>query len=771
MAKQEVMSGAHWGLFRALVEDNQIVGVKPFEKDPHPSPMIEATPDLVHSDLRITAPMVRQGYLESGHQSDTSRRGADPFVEVSWDQALDLIHAELTRVFKEHGNESLFAGSYGWASAGKFHAAPKQLQRFLNQVGGFTFHKGNYSAGAITHLAPYLFGDPWFLFAPTSWASIAEHTELFVAFGGVPSKNMQADQGGVGAHEGLDWLARTKANGTEFINIGPIATDMDDAMNAAWLPCRPNTDTAMMLGLCHTLYTESLWDESFISRYCVGFDAILPYLTGSSDGQPKSAEWAAEITEIPAEQIKALARKMAASRTLINVSLSIQRADHGEQPYWAALLLACMLGEIGQPGGGIAYGFGTSAGLGVPRKMAPVMSVPTGKNPVSQFIPVARITDALLNPGKPYQFDGEDRHYPDIHAIWWAGGNPFHHHQDLNRLLRGWQKAETVIVNEPWWTPIARQADIVLPATTSLERNDFGGANFATDRYLFAMQRAVAPQHQARDEYDIYADLADRFGVKEAFTEGRSSDEWLEHLYEQSRQASAKAGIELPEFDQFWEAGYHEVPPPTEPYVAFAPFRADPDANPLRTPSGKFELFSQTIAEFNYDDCPGHPVWIEPAEWLGSSLAQRFPLHLISNQPAARLHGQFDPGRVSQQTKIAGREPIKLHPDEAKRRGLTDGDLVEVFNDRGICLAGLIVSETIRPGVVQISTGAWFDPLEPGVIGSPDNSGNVNVLTLDKGTSSLAQAPISQTTLVDVRRYAGKPPAAPQFTRPKIVTR
>ena len=751
--KREVMSGAHWGLFRAQIEDDKIVGVKPFEKDPHPSPMIEATPDLVHSELRITAPMVRHGYLEKGHQSDTSKRGADPFVEVTWDQALDLIHTELVRVFKEHGNESLFAGSYGWASAGKFHAAPKQLQRFLNQVGGFTFHKGNYSAGAITHLAPYLFGDPWFLFAPTSWASIAEHTELFVAFGGVPSKNMQADQGGVGAHDGVDWLARTKANGTEFVNIGPIASDMDDTLNAEWLPCRPNSDTAMMLGLCHTLYTEGLWDEAFVNRYCVGFEKILPYLIGDSDGQPKSAEWAADITEIPAEQIRTLARKMATSRTLVNVSLSIQRADHGEQPYWAALLLAAMLGEIGLPGGGIAYGFGTSAGLGVPRKMAPAISVPTGKNPVSQFIPVARITDALLNPGKPYQFNGEQRSYPDIRAIWWAGGNPFHHHQDLNRLLGGWQKAETVIVNEPWWTPIARQADIVLPATTSLERNDFGSANFATDRYLFAMQQAVAPQHQARDEYDIYTDLAARFGVEEAFTEGRNSQQWLEHLYEQSRQASAKAGIELPEFEAFWETGYHEVPPPTEPYVAFAPFRADPEANPLRTPSGKFELFSETIAEFGYDDCPGYPVWLEPAEWLGSALVEKFPLHLISNQPPGRLHSQFDPGRVSQQTKVGGREPITMHPADATRRGLTAGEVVKVFNGRGACLAGLVISETIRPGVVQISTGAWFDPLEPGVIGSLDNGGNVNMLTLDKGTSQLAQAPISQTTLVEVQGF------------------
>ncbi|MEL0084163.1 MAG: molybdopterin-dependent oxidoreductase [Gammaproteobacteria bacterium] len=274
--KREVITGAHWGLFYAQIENERVTGVRPFEQDPHPSSMIEATPDLVHSETRITGPMVRKGYLQKGHRSDTRCRGADPFVEVTWDQALDLIHAELQRVFNEHGNQSLFAGSYGWASAGKFHAAPKQLQRFLNQVGGFTFHKGNYSAGAVTFLAPYLLGDPWFLFAPTSWASIAQHTQLFVTFGGVPAKNMQADQGGIGTHDAPDWLARTRAGGTEFVNISPLASDIDDYLDAQWLPCRPNTDTAIMLALCHTLYTENLWDQRFGEDYCVGIEKIIP---------------------------------------------------------------------------------------------------------------------------------------------------------------------------------------------------------------------------------------------------------------------------------------------------------------------------------------------------------------------------------------------------------------------------------------------------------------------------------------------------------------
>src|SRR3954453_16471280 len=114
-----------------------------------------------------------------------------------------------------------------------------------------------------------------------------------------------------------------------------------------------------------------------------------------------------------------------------------------------------------------------------------------------------------------------------------------------------------------------------------------------------------------------------------------------------------------------------------------AGFRADPEGAALRTPSGRIEIFSETIASFGYDDCPGHPAWLEPAEWLGADLAARFPLHLISNQPYTRLHSQYENASYSQDSKVGGREPIRLHPDDAHSRGIADGDVVRVFNDRG----------------------------------------------------------------------------------------
>ena len=230
--------------------------------------------------------------------------------------------------------------------------------------------------------------------------------------------------------------------------------------------------------------------------------------------------------------------------------------------------------------------------------------------------------------------------------------------------------------------------------------------------------------------------------------------------------------MELPPFEEFWAAGRVELPtPPRRPALDFAALRADPAASPLPTPSGRIEIGSATIAGFGYDDCPGHPVWLEPAEWLGSELARRFPLHLISNQPTTRLHSQYDNGGYSQDSKIAGREPIRLHPDDAGARGIADGDVVRVFNDRGSCLAGAVLDGNLRRSVVQLSTGAWWDPVAPGDPRALDRHGNPNVLTLDKGTSRLAQGPISHTTLVELERFEGPLPAVQAFTPPELIVR
>jgi biotin/methionine sulfoxide reductase len=389
---------------------------------------------------------------------------------------------------------------------------------------------------------------------------------------------------------------------------------------------------------------------------------------------------------------------------------------------------------------------------------------------VPDFIPFARVADMLLHPETPFDFDGRRLIYPDIRLVYWSGGNPFHHHQHIGRLRRALGRPDTIVVHEAFWTGMARHADIVLPATMTLERNDLGGS--PNDACLIAMHRAVTPHAGARNEYDVFSALADRLGAAASFTEGRDEMGWLRHLYEGWRgQVAARGGSSLPDFDEFWARGLVEVSDLDTDLVMFDAFRDDPDGAPLGTASGRIEIFSAAIDKFGYADCPGHPTWLPPTEWLGAPLAARYPLHLIANNPTTRLHSQLDVGAFSQASKVQGREPIRIHPDDATPRGIRIGDVVRVYNDRGACLAGAVVTDAVRPRVVQLSTGAWYDPLDPADPDSLCVHGNPNVLTFDRGTSRLAQACSGQHALVQVERWTGPLPPIRAYDPPATVAR
>jgi biotin/methionine sulfoxide reductase len=290
------------------------------------------------------------------------------------------------------------------------------------------------------------------------------------------------------------------------------------------------------------------------------------------------------------------------------------------------------------------------------------------------------------------------------------------------------------------------------------------------DHWLTPMRRALEPFAEARDDYAIFSGLATRLGFAAQFTEGRSAEEWVAHLWEVTRKNAFKAGITLPALDAFREGPPLDLRPMlAERAQVLERFRADPEKNPLRTPSGRIEIFSETIAGFGYPDCVGHPAWYEKKEWLGSPRARRFPLHLLSNQPRTRLHSQLDQGITSQEAKIQGREPMRINPDDAAERGIRDGDVVRVFNDRGAFLAGVRISDELCRGVVQIATGAWYDMLDPGDPLSLEIHGNPNAVTNDIGTSSLAQGPSPNRCLVQVERYEGAIPPLSVFSPPKLV--
>jgi biotin/methionine sulfoxide reductase len=745
-----ITHSAHWGAFSADWVDGAL-RVTPHPGDPDPSAVLQNVPAAVRNSARVARPAVRRGWWEGG-PGPSDRRGREEFVEVGWAEVLDRLAGEVRRVHTDFGPTAVYGGSYGWASAGRFHHAQSQIHRFLSMAGGYTQSVNTYSGGAAEVLIPHVLGPfDQVTRSVVTWDQIAEYTDTVLAFGGMALKNSQIAPGGVSKHVERSAMAAAAARGARFVLVSPLRPDLPPEVSPRWLAPEPGTDAALMIGLAHTLLVEDLHDREFLAEHCDGWEPYRDYLDGHD------ASWAEGVCGIPAEEIRALARRLAAGRTLITVSQSLQRAEHGEQPVWAALALAAMLGQIGLPGGGFCYGLGSLAHYGRVRNAVPVPTLARRSNPVRSFIPVARVADMLLNPGGAYSYNGLDLTYPDIRLVYWCGGNPFHHHQDLSRLRRALSRVDTFVVHESVWTATARHADVVLPATTTLERSDIGAGG--TDSLVVAMKPVAPPYESARDDHAIFAGLAARLGFGERFTEGRTPREWLEHLWERTEKALANKGYPAPSFEEFWAAGEVELPTAPDDGGVLAGLRT---GGRLTTESGKVQVGSAVIAAFGYADCPGHPAWIPPSEPPTSSS----PLWLVSNQPATRLHSQLDFGATSAAGKIDGREVVRIHPADAATRGIRSGDVVRLFNARGACLAAARVTDEIRSGVVQLPTGAWYTPAsdtDPTCV-----HGNPNVLTRDIGSSRLAQGCTGQLTTVQVERYEGAPPRVDAHRPPAI---
>ncbi len=747
-------TGTHFGVFEVVKESSKPPRLVPPEFDPDPTPIMQSFGELLTSPLRIHRPAVRKGYLANGPAS-REQRGSDEFVELDWEEALDLAAKALRDTYDEFGPASVFGGSYGWSSAGRFHHAQSQIHRFLNCLGGYTASVNTYSHAAAEVLLPHIVGrEDDIIYSGTTWPVIRDHTKLIVAFGGLPSVTGQVSPGGVSAHTNRDWISQCAKAGTRLVTIGPTRSHVDETLDSDWIALRPNTDTALMLALAYQLVVTGNCDHRFLERYTVGFENFRPYLMGENDGQPKTPEWAARICNCDPGVIVELAKQMTTQRTLLCATWALQRAHHGEQPFWMLIVLAAMLGQIGLPGGGFSFGISSFNGVANPVHRRRYASLSQGKNPVLPRIPVARITELLETPGTCIDYNGQKITFPEIQMIYWAGGNPFHHHQDLNRLRKAWRRPRTVIVNEIEWNGVARHADIVFPVASVLERNDVMAPN--SDRRIVALKKCADPVGQSKTDFEIFSGLAARLDVAERFTGGRDEHGWISHMYQKSCDRFQAFGVELPDFETFWKEGVYEHCPDTVERTLLADFRRNPQQYPLSTPSGRIEIFSQTIAGFEYDDCPGHPTWMPPREWLGHDLRTTYPLHLMSPQPRNRLHGQLDGNGVSAASKIRGREPAYLSPSTAKSRGIKDKDIIRVFNATGATLCGARVVEWVADHIIVLPTGAWYSPKNND--GAFCVHGNPNVLTQDAPTSRLSQGPSPNSTLVEAELFTGALP-------------
>ena len=512
ISKEGILTGSHWGAIRATVKDGRFVAAKPFELDKYPSKMIAGLPDHVHNAARIRYPMVRVDWLRKRHLSDTSQRGDNRFVRVSWDEALHNASGMLAKAIALHGN-SVGTG-------------------------------GDYSTGAAQVILPRVVGSMEVYEQQTSWPLVLQNSKTIVLWGSDLLKNQQAnwwcpDHDVYEYYEQLK--AKVAAGEIEVISIDPVVTSTHEYLgreHVKHIAVNPQTDVPLQLALAYTLYSENLYDKNFLANYCVGFEQFLPYLLGEKDGQPKDAAWAEKLTGIDAETIRGLARQMAANRTQIIAGWCVQRMQHGEQWGWMIVVLAAMLGQIGLPGGGFGFGWHYN-GAGTPGRKGVILSGFSGSTSIppvhdnsdykgySSTIPIARFIDAILEPGKVINWNGKSVKLPPLKMCIFAGTNPFHRHQQINRIIEGWRKLETVIAIDNQWTSTCRFADIVLPATTQFERNDLDQYGNHSNRGIIAMKQVVPPQFEARNDFDIFREMSRLFNRVEGLTDGLVEMGWL----------------------------------------------------------------------------------------------------------------------------------------------------------------------------------------------------------------------------------------------------
>ncbi|QOR04092.1 molybdopterin guanine dinucleotide-containing S/N-oxide reductase [Campylobacter cuniculorum] len=792
-----VITAAHWGILKLSIKDGKIVKSEPWEKVTNmDNPLQHYTADMVYKS-RIKYPYVRKSYLENPDNPKTELRGKDEFVRVSYDEAIKLIAKELKKTREQKGTQAIFGGSYGWKSSGNMQNARILLHRFLNVTGGFVGVSGDYSTGASQVIMPYVVGSIEVYEQQTSWDNILKHSKYVVIWGADPISTLRiawtaSDQ------RGLAYFEKLKKSKIKVICIDPIRTDTCKFLNAKWIAPKPNTDVALMMGMASHLIAKQKVDYNFLETYTTGFEQFKSYLEGKEDGIKKDVKWASQICGIEEKTIRELAENFYDNPTMIMSGWAMQRAQHGEQPHWMLVTLCSMLGQIGTKGGGFGLSYHYSNG-GVPTCKGGVIGGITAlsvgiwkngkfkglaqsnnasegaewlQNAASYSFPLARISDALLHPGKTIDHNGEKITYPNIDFIYWVGGNPLVHHQDTNTLLKAWRKPRTIVVNEIYWTPSAKMADIVMPATSSYERDDITMSGDYANMHIVPMKQAVLPEGESKDDYEIFADICKVYGenVFNAYTQnGLKAKDFIKEYYENALNQTKSFGevfaTPMPSFEEFWaknEPITFQAPNENVEYIRFADFIEDPILNTLGTDSGLIEIYSQSIAKYNYDDCKAHPTWFEPIEWLGNA-SKEAPFHLLTNHPANRLHSQMCHTSLREKYAVKGREPILINKKDASKLGIKNGDIVRVFNKRGEVLAGAVVSDDILEGVVRLCEGGWYDPDEKGLC----KYGSANVLTLDMPTSKLANGNIAHTGLVNIEKYKGDLPLVTAFKSPK----
>jgi len=655
------------------------------------------------------------------------RRGEAKFARISWDEALDRVASEIRRVRETHGNAAIHipygTGSYNQTN-GRWPA-----NRLMNLAGGSLGFYNSYSWACISAATPTVYGTAVTGNQRQDWLN----ARTILMWGWNPCEMRDGTNS-----EYFVRLARER--GARVICIDPRMTLSAVALADEWIPIRPGTDAAMMSAMAHVMITEDLIDREFVRTHCLGFDetqmpagaegaeSYKDYILGTRDGLPKTPAWAEKITAVPAATTARLAREYASAKPgLLYQGYGMQRRAYGEQPVRAGCVLAAITGNVGIPGGW-ASGIALQAGGGAARWCV----FPLGENPVKAEIPSFLWTEAVLRGREMGPADGVrgvERLGTDIKLLWAVASNLLiNQHANVNRsarILADETLVETVIVQDNFLTPTARFADLVLPACTQFETWGLSdGWKYGEE--LLLMPKIVEPPFEARSDYEICAGIARRLGLEEAFTEGRDERGWISWIIDEYRKTGYPGAPDLEEFEAS-NRGLYALPI-KDPAVAFADFRRDPEAHPLPTPSGKIEIFSKRLFDLGRpDDIPAVPKYVQEWESPFGPEAERFPLQAIGPHTLARVHSTLEGVPMLEE---AFPHRLFINPRDAGPRGIADGALVRVWNDRGTILVRARLTERIMPGVVAVPQGTWWTPGPDGV----DRRGNINVLSSERWT-------------------------------------
>jgi len=761
-----------------------------------PGPFSLAYKKRVYSANRIQFPMQRVDWDPNGERNPQNR-GVSKYKRISWDTACKLIVDEIKRIHDKYGPYAILMQGDGHGECKTINTPHGHPGNLLDHMGGFTLQVRNPDSwegwywGAKHVWGQGVQGNMWP--AANTVKDCSENSEMVLFWGCDPETTPWGFTGQFASRLCYFW----SEIGIKQVYICPDL-NYGAAIHAdKWIPVLPNTDAALQLAIAYVWIDEDLYDKAYVRSHAIGMDQFADYVLGVDDGIPKTPAWASTKCGVPEWTIKALAREFARKTTSIAHYFGggFIRGPFSHENARLEVILLGMQG-LGAPGVHqlqLTY-------FGMPRKenltgtiwnpnIEERLSIPVMSSVAAwqkQALPKCLVHKAI-NADGPITFRGtgaieglvqdqfNDYTFPipkeeggsEIHMMWtdtpcritcWNGGN------ETELSLRS-PAIEIIVSQHPWLENDCLYSDIILPANTSLEVDDIvtNIRQGIPQPNIMIQEKAIEPIGESKSDFEIVVEVAKQVGLDETITEGFSVEDMQKRIWEHS------GGDKLIPWNDFCEKQYWmystaedwEKDPP-----GFRKFYEDPENNRLGTKSGKLEFYSEALAIRFPDDRerPPIPKWIEKStmhdERLSSNRAKMYPLLLMSNHGRWRVHSQCDDITWTRETptcKVVGSdgykyEPLWIHTSEAEKRGIKNGDIVKIFNERGIVLAGAYVTERLRPGVVSIDHGARADSIK---IGHIDRGGAINTISPDGIISENCVGQATSGYLVQIEKLRG----------------